>query len=143
MYREYLPPPHLARYVECFWSVEPGADATEHLVLPDGCEDIVFLSASGTVAAVGTMTRAKKHIAAANQVACGVRFRPSMARSFLGVPAHELTDAMVDLAALWGSRGTHLRERIIAAGSVREIIRLMAGELRPIAGPIRQTRSRR
>jgi len=114
--------------------VEPGADATEHLVLPDGCEDIVFLSASGTVAAVGTMTRAKKHIAAANQVACGVRFRPSMARSFLGIPAHELTDAILDPAALWGSCGTHLRQRIIAAGSVREIIRLMAGGLPPIAG---------
>ena len=67
VYREYMPPPHLARYVECFWSVEPRADAIEHLILPDGCEDIVFLSASGTVAAVGTMTRAKKHIGAPNQ----------------------------------------------------------------------------
>src|SRR5690348_15318738 len=121
MYREYLPPPHLARYVECFWSVEPGADATEHLVLPDGCEDIVFLSAPGTLAAVGTMTRAKKHVAQPNQVACGVRFHPSMARSFLAVPGHELTDAMVDLTALWGSRGAHLRERMAGAGIAREM----------------------
>lgn len=50
----------------------------------------------------------------------GVHFRPGGALPFLGVPAHELADAHVDLGALWGHRARGLRERLCSAPSEAE-----------------------
>jgi AraC-like DNA-binding protein len=45
----------------------------------------------------------------------GVHFKPGGAFPFLGVPAFELADVHVDLAALWGRRARVLRDRLGAA----------------------------
>ncbi|MGC4053069.1 MAG: hypothetical protein QM757_27495 [Paludibaculum sp.] len=131
-YREYAPPAHLAGSVECFWTFDADASQGTHRVLPDACEDIVFLPGSGLLAAVGTMTKAQVYTHAQPQTLVGVRFHPSMARQFLGVAAHELTDGLVDLGSLWGARGEQLRSRLSSAATGEESVARLAEELRPV-----------
>jgi AraC-like DNA-binding protein len=118
--------------VECFWTYDVDAAQPAQRVLPDGCEDIVFMPASGLLAAVGTMTRAQVYEHTEPQTLVGVRFHPSMARQFLGVAANELTDALVDLGSLWGTSGHHLKNRLSSAASGEEALSLLAQELRPV-----------
>ncbi|MGJ5817805.1 DUF6597 domain-containing transcriptional factor [Paludibaculum fermentans] len=131
-YREHAPPAHLAASVECFWTYDADPAQPEQRVLPDACEDIVFLPDSGLLAAVGTMTKAQVYSHAHSQTVVGVRFHPSMARPFLVVAGSELADEMVDLGGLWGVRGEQLRGRMSAAESGAEAVALLAGELRPV-----------
>ena len=108
-YAEYAPPPALREYVECFWTrgAAPAAEARHH-VIPDGCIDLLFTYDSLTAGdapmsafAVGTMTRPLS-VASTEAVAyLGVRFWPGRALPFLGVPAAEITDLRVPVAALW------------------------------------------
>ena len=42
----------------------------------------------------------------------GIRLRPGMAKAILGVPAHELTNRMVDLESFWEGDAERLRERL-------------------------------
>jgi AraC-like DNA-binding protein len=55
----------------------------------------------------------------------GVHFRPGGAFPFLGTPANELSDAHVDLAALWGPPAIELRERLCAAKTPTERFNLL------------------
>lgn len=101
-YRETIPHPSLAPYVDRFWT-GTGNDPLD--VLPDGCIDVlVDLNRGGHATAVGTMTRAQ-HIAPTSAVRiAAVRFRPGGAKPFLGLAASELTDGeidCVDLHARW------------------------------------------
>jgi hypothetical protein len=50
----------------------------------------------------------------------GVHFRPGCAAPVLGIPASELTDAHVDLEAVWGPAATDLRERLCEAATPAE-----------------------
>lgn len=86
----------------------------------------------GLLAAVGTMTKAQVYTHAQAQTLVGVRFHPSMARQFLGVAAHELTDSLVDLGSLWGARGEQLRSRLSSAATGEESVARLAEELRPV-----------
>lgn len=131
-YREHAPPAHLAAAVECFWTYDTGPGQGPQRVLPDGCEDIVFLPESARLAAVGAMTRAEVYEYARTQTVAGVRFRPSMARPALGVAASELTDSMVDLADLWGARGAALQRRMSGARDGRASVEMLARELAPV-----------
>ncbi|QOY89233.1 helix-turn-helix domain-containing protein [Paludibaculum fermentans] len=130
-YREHAPPAHLAGSVECFWTYDADSANSPQRVLPDACEDIVFMPDSGLLAAVGTMTRAQVYAHTQPQTLVGVRFHPSMARQFLGIAANELTDSLVDLSGLWGGRGEQLRSRMSSAATGEEAVSLLAGELRP------------
>ncbi|HUQ83077.1 MAG TPA: helix-turn-helix transcriptional regulator [Gemmatimonadaceae bacterium] len=46
----------------------------------------------------------------------GIRLHPWMAEAVLGVPAHEVRNAMVDLEGLWGARVDEIRGRIFETG---------------------------
>lgn len=129
-YREYSPPAHLASTVECFWTSETIAADAQQRVMPDACEDIVWIPGSGSLVAVGTMTRAQVFAHAAGQTIAGVRFLPSMARGTLGVPGDVLTDTTVKLDDLWGARGVRLRRRLSATREPGELVRLLGSELR-------------
>jgi AraC-like DNA-binding protein len=63
----------------------------------------------------------------------GARFRPGMAVSLLGVPAHELADAEVPLAAIWGDRlarpGGRFDESRLIPDGVDELQALLVGRL--------------
>jgi AraC-like DNA-binding protein len=48
---------------------------------------------------------------------CGATFAPGGAWPFLGVPASEIRERLVDLSALWGRRGEVLREHLLEANT--------------------------
>ncbi|MEV5603713.1 helix-turn-helix domain-containing protein [Streptomyces sp. NPDC052299] len=90
--------------------VPPG---TVHPVLPDGCMDLLWSGARLLVAGPDT------HTAPATGTGggwAGIRFAPGTAPALLGVPAHELRDLRVPLAALWpGAAVRRLTERVAEA----------------------------
>lgn len=105
-YREYSSGIELSPFVECFWSVEVSAAASTR-VPPDGCVDIVFSPDLG-LRLVGAMTIEQVFPLNAGTQTVGVRFRPGMARSILGVPLGEFTDTSLRLQDLWPQRGKEL-----------------------------------
>src|SRR6478752_3631352 len=73
------------------------AERGERRVLPDGCMDLLW--SDGELLVAGPDTHA--HIAPAACTRTGIRFAPGTGPRVLGVPAHELRDRRVPLAALW------------------------------------------
>ncbi len=101
--------PALAHHVVCTW-INP-ARAPSHAVLPDACMDIIWDGAHLLVAGpdtgpVDVDTRA---------TVVGIRFRPGAASGILGLPASELRDRRVPLAAIWGRTADELAERLADA----------------------------
>jgi len=128
VYRELAPPPALRPYVDRFWlrlpadeqpGLEPRADAAAPArILPDGCIDVLIDADTGAARVVGTMTRAVVHDAPASCLAA-VRFRPGGAHPFLRVGSAELTDRVVDVAAL-GARWLE-----VGAGAPAQLVALL------------------
>ena len=130
-YREQPPPPPLAAWIECFWTLEAAAPVPGYAVPPDGCLDILFSQAEG-LRAIGAMTTERRYDLRDTSV-CGVRFRPGMAAPFLKAPAAELTDRELALEDLWGASARALTERLANAPSSIEV--LAAALPRPAAPP--------
>jgi AraC-like DNA-binding protein len=82
-------------------------------VLPDGRVDLVWV-AGGEPLIAGPQTRSIPRPLAPPLVAIGARFHPSVGPPLLGLPAHELVDAHVPLAALDTVPAAALRRRIPA-----------------------------
>jgi AraC-like DNA-binding protein len=101
-YREWRPATVLSRHLACTWAGRLGADGTPFTdrVLPDGCVDLIWDGTRLFVAGPDTGPVAITRQPGAYYV--GVRFRPGLAPTFLGVPASELLDRRVDAADLPG-----------------------------------------
>ncbi|MFD5390142.1 helix-turn-helix domain-containing protein [Streptomyces sp. NPDC127074] len=87
-------------------------------VLPDGCTDLIWSEAGpdGELLVAGPDTRARLAPGPPGTRAVGLRFAPGQGPAVLGVPAHELRDQLVPLAALWpGAEVRRLTERIADA----------------------------
>lgn len=83
-------------------------------VLPDGCMDLLWHD--GRLLVAGPDTRAYMAEGRAETRWAGIRFAPGSAPALLGVPAHELRDARVELADLWPSATVRrLAEQVGAA----------------------------
>ncbi|MFJ6512381.1 DUF6597 domain-containing transcriptional factor [Streptomyces sp. NPDC091406] len=79
--------------------VPPGPERPARSVLPDGCMDLIWTA--GRLVVAGPDTHAFE-VDPRNRGSCAaIRFGPGTAPVLLGVPAHELRDHRVDLAALW------------------------------------------
>jgi AraC-like DNA-binding protein len=134
-YREIHPSARLRRYVECYWAQsQEGPD--DHLVLPDGCVDILFSRSGGEpvgLATVGLMTTAARVPAAARSF-FGVRFRPGMASAFIP-GAERLTDDTRPLDDLVGSVARRMFERLAESHNLEEMGGLMDQLLRPLDPP--------
>lgn len=70
-------------------------------ILPDGCLDVLVVDGRPVVA--GPDTAARVHEGDADEV-LGVRLHAGRGPALLGVPADELRDQTLPLAALWGDR---------------------------------------
>lgn len=135
VYMETPPAPELASLVESFWTIRsrgPLAAAVLHRVVPDNCNDIIFDFRDPTPRtwnpaarlrsyAVGAMRRPLLVRFAGTVDLIGVRFRPGCGPAFLGVPANELTDAIVPLADLWGQTGRDAESIIAEADAVDRV----------------------
>jgi hypothetical protein len=114
MYREHSPGKRLARAVACYWTTT--STGNSHRVLPDGCIDIVLrrtrTSESFCAQIVGAMSTA----VVVDDPPCveylGIRFAPAEAFRFLALPAHEATDQVVPLEAVWGRMASELESRV-------------------------------
>jgi len=127
-YCEIAPSPAFADSIECFWSTAAEAGETTHRVSPDGCADIV-LSSDGPML-VGAMT-AFQDVSNCG-VTVGVRFRPAMWPAQFRIPAHRLTDRIVPLEDLWGSRARALRDRVDPEAGIDQIARVFESMLQPV-----------
>jgi AraC-like DNA-binding protein len=96
MYRELAPPPEAAAHVACAWSLRAGGGP----VLPDGVADVVL--AEGRLMVVGPATGVIEPGLLPGTPVMGVRFRVGAAGAALGIPAAELRDRTIPVAALWG-----------------------------------------
>ncbi len=97
-------------FVECFWSVTTSSEV-RHLVVPDGCLDIVYSARQG-LRAVGAMTTAAEFPLAPGERIIGARFLPGRAPLFLKISAAELSDAVIPLETIWSARGRQLQQRL-------------------------------
>ena len=156
-YLSHTPPPPLDEFVDRLWLCIAGQSSRRERILPSGTIELVVnlrndevriydaadsacarrypgVVASGTYAGVFIID-AMQHAAM-----MGVHFRPGGAPAILGLPASELKNAHVDLAALWGERAVlELRERLCAGKTPRDRFRLMEDVLasRLVASPRR------
>ncbi|WP_086707130.1 helix-turn-helix domain-containing protein [Streptomyces antimycoticus] len=98
-------------------------------VLPDGCTDLIWSEAGpdGELLVAGPDTRARLAPGPPGTRAVGLRFAPGQGPAVLGVPAHELRDQLVPLAALWpGAEVRRLAERIAEAERIADAERTAA-----------------
>ena len=146
-YVELQPSADLARDISCFWELEAGDDALAEPIFPDGrVEIVVHLGArprrvgdswpQPEVMLVGQMIAALRLQPTAGVHAVGIRFTPAGARTWLGAPLHECTDAIHGLDQI---------DRRVAA-AIRDAV-LRGGALQPSMGglesALRQTRTAR
>lgn len=114
-YSEIRPTPPLRRFVECFWTLQGdgSVDTPTERILPDGCVELIlnfgdrFLQHFGGERKiqprnflVGQMTGPILISPCGTVELLGIRFQPGGTRPFLDVPAHEVTDRVVDLGGL-------------------------------------------
>ena len=125
-YREIPPSPRMAQAIECFWTIRHGGPAALHRVVPDGCADILFTRNGGSVSldAVGPMTAYRDFPMRDGQLLVGVRFHPGMGTAALSVPGDRVTDEIMPLEDLWGSRAKELLDRLAGASSLEQSARM-------------------
>jgi AraC-like DNA-binding protein len=117
LYREIQPTAALARFVECFWTLESdaGAAATQpERLLPDGCVELILnfgerfrehkdngkSERQPQHLLVGQMTRPILITPTGSVQLLGIRFHPGGTFPFFRIPMQELTNRVTDLEAL-------------------------------------------
>jgi AraC-like DNA-binding protein len=135
VYCEQPPIAPLTRWVECGWILNSAEAVDGHRVPPDRCLDIVYDRSDG-LRAIGAMTRERRFHFPRGAFLTGIRFRPGMAGSFLGVRPAELTDATAPLEDLWPHGARELERRLDDAKSIQDAMRILLGSLpAPKAAP--------
>lgn len=98
-YAEWPAPAALRDAVSCLWTsvVADDYDGRGHVVLPDGCCDLIWEQGAGAYVA-GPDTTAVSHPSRPGAVLVGARLRPAHGGPVLGLPLSELRDRRVALA---------------------------------------------
>ncbi|MFE3989250.1 helix-turn-helix domain-containing protein [Nocardia tengchongensis] len=92
-----------------------GVSDSDLPVLPDGSMDLLWID--GKLSVAGPDTRAYRPEPGFADRIAGIRFYPGTAPALLGVPAHELRDARVDLADLWSPADLRSASDLIGSAS--------------------------
>jgi AraC-like DNA-binding protein len=117
-YSEIKPSPPLRRFVECFWTLQgDGSIETSpaERILPDGCVELILNFGDRFLQhmederklqprhfLVGEMTGPILISPCGAVELLGIRFQPGGTCPFVDVPAHEVTDRLVDLGGVSG-----------------------------------------
>src|SRR5690349_16647789 len=103
-YREFSAPAGLAAWFLCFWTqtISGTQGAYEHRVLPDGCIDIVLINDEHAMV-VGPWTVPFVARLTAGTIITGARLHPGRASWLLGMPASELLNQAIPIAAIKGA----------------------------------------
>lgn len=131
-YRELKPSLPLRTFIECFWTLEgngAAAASSAERILPDGCIEVILnfgdrflqhVEGQGRRQPrnfiVGQMTGPILISASGAVELLGIRFQPGGTRPFLRLPAHEITDEVLELGGL--SEGF---ERSLLQACAREV----------------------
>lgn len=108
-YLERAAPADLVDEVACSWSLVTGTGGMT--LVPDGCLDLLWIE-GGRFLICGPETRGWSSVLPSGIAAVGVRFRPGVAPSALGVPAAALRDARVPMEELWGRPAADITEQV-------------------------------
>jgi AraC-like DNA-binding protein len=84
--------------------------SSERRILPDGCIDLVWRG--GRLLIAGPDTGAWISSVPPGGIVVGLRMRPAIGGSVLGVPASELRDERAEAVDVWGKAGSELAERV-------------------------------
>jgi AraC-like DNA-binding protein len=123
-YRELAPPARWRDRVSCMWE-RPAGHVGTVLVLPDGCADVVW-SSDGALFIAGPDLGPVEHALSEDVTLIGVRLRPGTAGTSLAQALDDLRDRRVPLEELWGREASWLGERMAAATSASDRMRVLA-----------------
>ncbi|MGH9872862.1 MAG: DUF6597 domain-containing transcriptional factor [Pyrinomonadaceae bacterium] len=129
LYREIQPIPALARFVECFWTLEQETSAAAikpERLLPDGCVELIlnFGESFQEHKDDGQTERQPRHLIVGQMTQpiliaptgavqlLGIRFHPGGTLPFLRIPMRELTNRVTDLEALSSEFQRNLLRRV-------------------------------
>jgi AraC-like DNA-binding protein len=138
-YRAIPSSPYLAKYIECFWTLESREKspvASPERILPDGCVELIFnlsdafkryhpnrmLEIQPQTLIAGQMRRYAMIEPTGRVKLFGVRFHPGGAYPFFQFPLNELTDQIIGFDSVWNRAGKELADKIQSARSVQERI---------------------
>jgi methylphosphotriester-DNA--protein-cysteine methyltransferase len=137
-YREDPPARELHPLVVCSWERRvPAGGSIRRRILPDGCVDLIWRD--GEVLVAGPDTTAWTSEVPAGRTIVGLRLRPGVAGSVLGIPAAELRDRHPAAADVFPARWLESRRRLdgeATAEEVREeLVRLLVMRLAEAEAP--------
>jgi AraC-like DNA-binding protein len=92
-------------------------------VVPDGCVDLLWRDGRFTV--VGPDITAATPELGPGSIVLGIRFMPGAAANWLGPPLTEIIGREVPMAEFWGSMADQVTDRIGAASSTAEKLRIL------------------
>ncbi|MBM1169953.1 AraC family transcriptional regulator [Microvirga arabica] len=123
-YTEALPITRLLPHFQCVWM---SSVAVDHLgpvaVVPDGCVDLLWRDDRFTV--VGPDITAATPELGPGAIVLGIRFRPGSAAKWLGQPLTGIVGREVPMTEFWGSEADRVADRIRAASSTRDKLRVL------------------
>jgi AraC-like DNA-binding protein len=96
-------------------------------VVPDGCVDLLWREERFTV--VGPDITAATPELRPGSIVLGIRFMPGAAAKWLGRPLTEIIGLEVPMTEFWGSTADRVTDRIVAASSVRDKLRVLQASL--------------
>jgi len=123
-YGEAHPIARLLPHFQCVWmsSISPDHSGPA-AVVPDGCVDLLWRDDRFTV--VGPDITAATPELAPGSIVLGIRFMPGAAAKWLGRPLTEIVGREVPMAEFWGSEADRVAERVTAASSTRDKLRVL------------------
>lgn len=136
IYQKFSPPPALAEYVRCIWTLEGMAEGDTYRLFADGCPGLLVqygnrfsdYAPDGSLVPVPTcffqgQTGAPRETTVSGTFGLvGVHFYPFVIPLLCATPACELTELTLDVTTLFGAAGRELDEAVQAAGTTRERI---------------------
>jgi AraC-like DNA-binding protein len=140
LFHSETPAPPLATFVDYLWLYSDAPRHPRERILPSGTFELVFNlrddefriqdPAGGYRRFSGAMVSgpyARFFVIDATQQASiiGVHVKAGGAAHLLGIPADELADTHVDLETLWGPSARELRERLCAAATPEQRLRIL------------------
>lgn len=136
----HFPRTPLNQFIDCFWFVDTTVPYTREKILPssnielminfgsphrryDATETSFELMKESWIAGFQTSYIVNEPVAETCMM--GVRFKPSGAYPFLGLPIAEITNFVIDVELLWGNFIHEVRERLLALATAAEKFRLL------------------
>ncbi|MDQ0379958.1 helix-turn-helix domain-containing protein [Amycolatopsis thermophila] len=112
--------------VRCWWAQRAGDDHLQRVV-PDAAADVI-VSSTGAAYLVGPTLRPAVHLVPRGSQLRGLRVRTSAVAAVLGLPGHEVRDAVVPLTALLPDAAARSAAESVWRGEFPDALRPTPGD---------------